>query len=190
MDFMFQVEAGDEWPIECERRYQRLEILGKGSFGMVWMSRRTRSPENAEDDEFVAIKSIQIKDEKGKVYAEREVRILQELRHPNVIRVIKAYPVHAQSRVVVMQLARGPNLHDLVVKRGALGLPLSRFVSRQLIAAVSYIHGRAVIHRYVVSSSFCSQFFLLLFQFHLIFDAQPVRFCTVRDIKPSNGALF
>ena len=149
MDFMFQVEPGEEWPIECERRYQRLEILGKGSFGMVWMSRRKKAPVNADDDDFVAIKSIHIKNEKGKVYAEREIRILQELRHPNVIRLIKAYPVHAQSRVVVMQLARGPNLHELVVKRGALGIPLSRFVSRQLIAAVSYIHGRAVIHRYV-----------------------------------------
>lgn len=150
---MFHIDVGEEWPTECERKYERLEILGKGSFGMVWMSRRVKHPENEEDDEFVAIKSIHIKNEKGKIYAEREIRILQELRHPNVIRLIKAYPVFAQSRVVVMQLARGPNLHDLVVKRGALGLPLSRFVSRQLIAAVSYIHGRAVIHRDIKPSN-------------------------------------
>ena len=153
MDLLFHVGPEEEWPAECERKYQRLEILGKGSFGMVWMSRRVATRENEEDDEYVAIKSIHIKNEKGKIYAEREIRILEELRHPNVIRLIKAYPQHAQSRVVVMQLARGPNLHELVVKRGALGLPLARFVSRQLVAAVSYLHGRAVIHRDIKPSN-------------------------------------
>jgi serine/threonine protein kinase len=147
MDFVFHTDDAD-WPEPCYKKYDRIEILGKGSFGMVWMSRRVGSPDNEFDDEFVAIKCIHIKNEKGKVYAEREIRILQELRHPNVIRLIHAYPIHNNmSRVVVMQLARGPNLHQLVVKRGALGLPLARLVSRQLIAAVSYIHGRAVLVR-------------------------------------------
>ncbi|GAX24353.1 hypothetical protein FisN_4Lh476 [Fistulifera solaris] len=142
-----------EWPEEVEDKYQRFEVLGKGSFGMVWMSRRTKIPEDENDDEFVAIKEIKIKDEKSEVYAEREISILSEIKHPNIIRMIRAYPVHKCSRVVVMQLARGPNLHQLVVKRGALGLPLARLVSRELISAVSYLHGRAVIHRDIKPSN-------------------------------------
>ena len=51
------------------------------------------------------------------------------------------------SRLVSLQLARGPNLQRVVAKRGALGLPLARLISRQLISAVSYLHGRAVLHR-------------------------------------------
>ena len=81
------------------------------------------------------------------MYAEREIAILTELRHPNIIRLILAYDLFHSTRLVVMQLARGPNLHQLVVRRGALGLPLCRLVSRLLIAAVGYMHGRAVIHR-------------------------------------------
>lgn len=142
-----------EWPDEVERRYERFEILGKGSFGLVWMSRRVAEPVDEFDDEFVAIKEIKIKDDKSEVYAEREISILKELRHPNIIRLIGAYPVYNGSRVVVMQLARGPNVHQLVIKRGALGLPLARLVSRQLIAAVSYMHGRAVIHRDIKPSN-------------------------------------
>ena len=142
-----------EWPEDVEAKYERYEVLGKGSFGMVWMSRRVGKPEDDFDDDFVAIKEIRIKDEKSEVYAEREISILKELRHPNIIRLIRASPPYRGCRVVVMQLARGPNLHQLVIKRGALGLPLARLVSRELIAAVSYMHGRAVIHRDIKPSN-------------------------------------
>jgi serine/threonine protein kinase len=150
---MSPVSNGGDWPAAVEERYERFEALGKGSFGMVWMCKLVGTPLNEDDDEYVAIKNIIIKNEKSNVYAEREICILQELRHPNIIRLVRAYPEYAGTRVVVMQLARGPNLHQLVVKRGALGLPLCRLVSRQLISAVSYIHGRAVIHRDIKPSN-------------------------------------
>jgi serine/threonine protein kinase len=128
--------------------YERLEVLGRGSFGIVWMAHRISQPEDKWDDEYVAIKNIEVPDAKGGVYAEREIRILKELKHPNVIRLIREFPVHDQkSRLVVLQLARGVNLNQLVMTRGALGMPLARLMCRQLIAAVSYLHGRAVIHR-------------------------------------------
>lgn len=142
-----------DWPDEVAQRYDRVDGLGKGSFGMVWMARRVEDARDPFDDEFVAIKNITIKDDKGKVYAEREISILQELIHPNIIRLIRALPVQGGNRVVIMQLARGPNLHQLVVKRGALGLPLSRLVSRHLIAAVSYLHGRGCLHRDIKPSN-------------------------------------
>jgi serine/threonine protein kinase len=135
----------DDWPEAVGKKYERFEVLGKGSFGIVWMSRRIGPPVDEFDDEYTAIKVIKIKDEKSEVYAEREISILGELRHPNIIRLIKAYPIYRKARVVALQLARGPTLHQLVIKRGALGLPLARLVSRQLIAAVSYMHGRAVV---------------------------------------------
>lgn len=117
------------------------------------MAKRVVPPMDQFDDEFVAIKNIKIKDDKGKVYAEREISILEELRHASVIRLIRACPQESGTRVVIMQLARGPNLHQLVIKRGALGLPLSRLVSRELIGAVSYLHGRACIHRDIKPSN-------------------------------------
>jgi len=141
------------WPVECEKKYERIGVVGKGSFGEVWMCKRVTEPTNEFDDEFVAIKNISIQDEKGKVYAEREIMILEELHFPNVIRLIQAFPVELKTRVVILQLARGPNLHEVIVKRGALGLPLSRLVCRQLIAAVSYLHGRAVLHRDIKPSN-------------------------------------
>lgn len=128
--------------------YERIEVLGRGSFGLVWMGRRVTKASRKDDDEYAALKNIEIKEEKGKVYAEREISILSELRHPNVIRLIRAFPIYKDtSRLVALQLARGPNLQRVVSKRGAIGLPLARHISRHLIAAVSYLHGRAVLHR-------------------------------------------
>ena len=150
MDMLQGVFHEEEWPDEAEAMYERIEVLGKGSFGLVWMGKRMKKPVDELDDEFVALKNIEIKEEKGKVYAQREISILTELRHPNVIRLIRAFPVyHDTSRLVALQLARGPNLQRVVAKRGALGLPLARLISRQLVAAVSYLHGRAVLHRHV-----------------------------------------
>ena len=148
MDILRNVFHEEDWPHDAEEMYERIEVLGRGSFGLVWMGRRMTKPLDAEDDEFVALKNIEIKEEKGKVYAQREISILSELRHPNVIRLIRAFPIYKDTaRLVALQLARGPNLQRVVSKRGALGLPLARLISRQLIAAVSYLHGRAVLHR-------------------------------------------
>ena len=149
MDEILRSQYGDEeWPEDAENIYERVEVLGRGSFGIVWMARRVTPPENEFDDQYVALKNIEIKETKGRIYATREISILTELRHPNVIRLIRAFPVHRnRSQLVAMEMARGPNLQYLVSKRGALGLPLSRLVSRHLIAAVSYLHGRAVLHR-------------------------------------------
>lgn len=128
--------------------YERLEVLGRGSFGIVWMAHRVIPPVDEYDDEYVAIKNIEVPDPKGALYAEREIRILKELKHPHVIRFIREFPVHDQkTRIVVLQLARGVNLNQLVMTRGALSMPLARLLCRQLTAAVSYLHGRAVIHR-------------------------------------------
>ena len=148
MDILRNVFQEEDWPEEAENMYERIEVLGRGSFGLVWMGRRLSKPENDEDDEYVALKNIEIKEDKGKVYAEREIRILTELRHPNVIRLIRAYPIYNNTaRLVALQLARGPNLQRVVGKRGAIGLPLARLISRELVGAVSYLHGRAVLHR-------------------------------------------
>lgn len=96
------------------------------------------------------LQNVDISKPSLKAYAEREIAVLSEMDHPDVISLVKAYKAtkkHPDCRLVVMSLANGPNLQNVVEIGGAVGLPLARLISRHLVAAVSYLHTRAVIHR-------------------------------------------
>lgn len=165
--------SDDEWPAEVQQSYERVRILGQGAFGSVWLAKAKESAslsrtEKTDDDDdqsieddgfdapsssaiktqqpFVAIKRIHAVDPSEVQYASREIDILSEIRHPNVIQYLGHYNM-ADCRLVVLTLADGPNLQQLVDLGGALSTSLARLASRHLIAAVSYLHGRGVMHR-------------------------------------------
>lgn len=135
-------------PEEVQGIYELKKVLGRGAFGIVWMGKRRAEPVDNNDEVYVALKIIDMKNRKRKTYTQKEISVLSELRHPNIIRLIRVVPIdRGTALLVALQLVRGPNLQHLVSKQGALGIPLVRLISRQLVAAVSYLHGRAVVHR-------------------------------------------
>ena len=83
-------------------------------------------------------------------YARRELEILAELDHPCIMRMIDHWepPTESHTCVAVMALsyARGPTLERLL-RYGKLSLLFARVVSAQLVDALAYLHGRAVVHR-------------------------------------------
>lgn len=95
---------------------------------------------------FVAIKQIATSREEDRKYAMREIAILSEINHPNIVRCLR-YVEMPRSELVVMTLADGPNLGDLVTVGGALSLSLARLAARHLISAVAYLHGRGELYR-------------------------------------------
>ena len=80
-------------------------------------------------------------EEGEKKYAAPEISILSEINHPNVIRCLQSVEL-PRSRLVVLTLADGPNLGELVNVGGALSVGLCRLAARHLISAVAYLHGR------------------------------------------------
>lgn len=135
------------WPNEIEETYDAIRLLGKGAFGLVWLA---KSKQESKDDTYVAVKQIETRSDKDRAYAKRELSILEELNHPCIIRLVQACnptDPKSQSHTIVMSLADGPDIGRLISLGGALSLPLARLVSRHLIAAVGYCHGRGVLHR-------------------------------------------
>lgn len=90
---------------------------------------------------YVAIKQIHAEDEGERAYAAREIAILSEVDHPNIVRCLLSAEI-PRGRLVVLTLADGPNLNDLVEAGGALSVSLARLAARHLISAVAYLHGR------------------------------------------------
>lgn len=150
--------------------YDPIRIIGKGGFASVWMAKKKKETNNNNDtrrvvdvhddddndDDTVAIRIVRNDD-----YAKREIAILSELSlnypHPNIVRLLQSFDNDNDDGVVgskiggsccmVLSLAHGPTLNYIVHNYGALGFVIAQSISRQLIGAVAFLHGHAVIHR-------------------------------------------
>lgn len=114
--------------------------LGEGGMGEVWSAHRADQP-----DVVGAFKRI-----KGDITAEaaqrflREAAILADLDHPG----IPAFLDYSTAPpFLVMEFVRGISLDDLLRQRGPLDVADALELTRQLVEAIAYIHGRDIWHR-------------------------------------------
>lgn len=103
-----------DWPPQAEEDYERIRVLGAGAFGEVLLGKR-RPKNRHSTEEFVAIKGVSILTENEGATAAREIAILSELSHPNVIKLLDAYdPASdtAKGRYMVMEYINGPDVSN------------------------------------------------------------------------------
>jgi len=144
-----------DWPQEAEDEFERIRVLGAGAFGEVWLAkkRREKNEENnpsEKEEEYAAIKGVSIQTENERRTAAREIAILQEVNHPNIIRLLRGYDPSsptARGRYLALSFVRGKNVGELLEVRGALTVTLAQLIARHLISAVAYLHVRGVMHR-------------------------------------------
>eukprot|EP00985_Skeletonema_marinoi_P016060 scaffold8531_cov100-Skeletonema_marinoi.AAC.1 len=64
------------------------------------------------------------------------------------MRLLQDFPGEdGKDHFIVLSLARGPTLQYVLNKEGGLGLVIAQCIAKQLISAISFLHGHAVIHR-------------------------------------------
>ena len=89
-------------------------------------------------------------------YFQRECEVLAEISHHRIVKLIRKIEQTEEERkqtpeaspyCMVLQYCRGPTVEQMVHHGGALGIHLAREVAAQLIDAISFLHGRGVIHR-------------------------------------------
>ena len=121
-------------------------ILGTGSFGEVRLAWHRLA------GVAVAIKcydkaKLSVGDSGSAVRrVQQEVRLMERLSHPGVVRMFEA--IDSPKRVViVMELADGGNLCEYVKMRGRLEEDEARLIFLQLILAVEYLHESGIVHR-------------------------------------------
>ena len=123
-------------------RYQKLEKVGEGTYGVVYKARDRMT------GEIVALKRIRLEAEDEGIpgTAIREIALLKELQHPNIVRLYDV--VHTPNRLTLVF-----EFLDLDLKKytdaiaGGLELPMLRQLLFQLVRGIAYCHQQKVLHR-------------------------------------------
>ncbi|KAL9586372.1 MAG: hypothetical protein Q9212_000944 [Teloschistes hypoglaucus] len=121
------------------------KTLGEGEFGKVRLGWR-KEGNNVQ----VAVKLIRREALGGnpsrlpKIY--REINILQELNHPNIVRLHEMTETDKYIGIV-LEYASGGELFDFILLHRYLKDPSARKLFAQLISGVGYLHKKGIVHR-------------------------------------------
>eukprot|EP01059_Diplonema_ambulator_P015306 TRINITY_DN26406_c0_g1_i1.p1 TRINITY_DN26406_c0_g1~~TRINITY_DN26406_c0_g1_i1.p1 ORF type:complete len:705 (+),score=264.17 TRINITY_DN26406_c0_g1_i1:59-2116(+) len=125
--------------------YRIGDTLGKGGFGIVKLA------VNEKTGESFAAKVIDLciaKRDNLLEYADREIRLAQQLKHPHIISLVEVVELREHNmRAYIMELAPNGELFDQIVAVSRFTESTARRYFQQLIAAVRYCHSQGVVHR-------------------------------------------
>jgi calcium-dependent protein kinase len=122
--------------------YELCNYIGKGGFGRVYKVRHKLS------NQYRAMKIIQCKSlsDNHSSAINKEINILKNLDHPNIIKVYEFY--QSEKYVyIINELCTGGELFDKIVDVKFFSENVACNIMRQLLSAVAYCHENGVIHR-------------------------------------------
>lgn len=123
--------------------YEVLEQMGEGAFSIVFKARHLPS------NQFVAIKILRKfqMDQNQKQAVLKEVTIMRQLNHPNIVKFIEF--IDSESYYyIVQELAVGGEIFTAIVKYTYFSEDLTRHVISQVASAIRYIHEEVgIVHR-------------------------------------------
>ncbi|KAF8472538.1 hypothetical protein BDZ91DRAFT_437327 [Kalaharituber pfeilii] len=129
-------------------KYQLLDTVGQGAFATVHKAIRRK------DGEPVAIKIIARRvtirnldrNTKKNGGVKKEVEILEQLRHPNIVQYHECLEDDGHI-YIVMEYIGGGNLEEYVQKHLRMAEPLVQDVTRQVLRGIQYVHEMGISHR-------------------------------------------
>jgi hypothetical protein len=123
--------------------YRIGKVLGKGSFGKVNLAMHKLT------GKLVAVKSLNKKhlQEKGSLKkVMREIDLHKVLMHPNIIHLYETFETEKHI-ILVTELCTGGDLLNYVRKRRKLSENVAKFIFKQIIDGLHYIHSKSILHR-------------------------------------------
>ncbi|XP_067833482.1 death-associated protein kinase 2-like, partial [Heptranchias perlo] len=128
-----------------EDLYEFGETLGSGHFGIVrrCLMKTTRDP--------FAAKFIKLRRSKTSCWGlereqiDREVNIMREVQHPNVIALYDVFESRTDM-VLILELVSGGELFDYVADKEILSEDQAMEFIQQILQAVGYLHSKSISH--------------------------------------------
>lgn len=123
-------------------KFQKLEKLGEGTYGVVYKAKDTTT------GQIVALKKIRLEaegDEGVPSTAIREISLLRELQHPNIVNLQEV--VHENNKLYLVFEFLDQDLRKYLDSKAQLGPLLLKSWVYQLIRGVAHCHSHRVLHR-------------------------------------------
>ncbi|KRZ18204.1 Cyclin-dependent kinase 7, partial [Trichinella zimbabwensis] len=131
--------------MEKKKRYEKIQHLGEGQFANVYKAK------DLTENKIVAIKKIKVgsrgeaKDGINRT-ALREIKLLTELSHPNIVPLLDIFGHHSSISLVFDYMAT--DLERIIKDTNVLLLPYHvKNVMIQTLKGVQYLHANWILHR-------------------------------------------
>ena len=125
--------------------YEYIKSIGQGMYGQVFLAR------NKIENKNYAIKRINFQDiaEKDKNNIENEVKLLKQLRHPNIVSYKDSFLDKDNYYNIVMIYCDGGDIYSKIKAQKKEYFPEEDILNWivQLCLALSYIHDKKILHR-------------------------------------------
>merc|ERR1719429_762834 len=122
-------------------QYEKLEKVGEGTYGIVYKAQDSQG-------EIYALKTIRLESEDEGIpsTAIREISLLKELQHPNIVRLCDV--VHTERKLTLVFEFLDQDLKKLLdMCDGGLDPATTKSFLYQLLRGIAYCHQHRVLHR-------------------------------------------
>lgn len=144
MQAMAEYDNYDEAERRFNANYEMLEktVLGEGTYGKVYKARSART------GDFVAMKEMKLdsQDEGVPSTAIREIALLKELSHPNVVKLLDVF-CKPKKLVLVFEFLQNDLKKYMKAHNGPLTQSTIKSFAYQLCRGVEFCHANRIIHR-------------------------------------------
>ncbi|KAI3636608.1 hypothetical protein MIR68_005297 [Amoeboaphelidium protococcarum] len=123
-------------------QFTKGKLLGEGGFAKcyeVWDQNGTRFAAKV-------VPKVSLKSEKSKQKLFTEIKIHQNLKHPNIVRFKQVFE-DSSNVYMILELCENKTFVEMIKKRRKLLEAEARYYMKQLLDALTYLHQKRVIHR-------------------------------------------
>ena len=136
-------KANNIYPKTQINFYKYGRLIGKGAFGKVNIGLHVLT------GKIVAIKSFnkkKFKNERSKQKIIHEIELMKNLRHFSVVKLLDYFETK-NYLLIIMENISGGDLLTFVKKRTKLTEKICKFIFKQLLISLKFIHNKNIIHR-------------------------------------------
>mmetsp|Transcript_17209 Transcript_17209/g.25496 ORF Transcript_17209/g.25496 Transcript_17209/m.25496 type:complete len:646 (+) Transcript_17209:101-2038(+) len=125
--------------------YEMGPELGSGACSVVHKCISKRPESKGTEVAVKIVKKLELPQQEREAL-NAEIEIMLKLRHPNILRLIDSFQDDMKLYMVI-ELARGGELFDRIVKKVTYNESEARNLIRSLLRAISFCHSRNIVHR-------------------------------------------